>query len=50
MRNCLTWQAHAGLHQNSLQHDIMLVEVPEDVGQHPFRPVGSVLNAVISSP
>ncbi|KAA6421541.1 MAG: hypothetical protein FRX49_08485 [Trebouxia sp. A1-2] len=37
-----TRQAHAGLHENALQHDIMLIQVAEDVCEHTLGPVGGL--------
>ena len=45
-----TWQAHAGLHEDALQHDILLIQVAEDVSEHTLGPVGGVLNGVLARP
>ncbi len=45
-----TRQAHAGLHEDALQHDIVLIQVAEDVRQHAFGPVGGVLDGVVTRP
>ena len=43
-----TWTHHVGLEQDGVQHDVVLVEQPEDVRVHALRPVGRRLDAVVA--